>query len=53
MDREFLYHLLLHIGIDDPDDYIDTIPKETMERLISKLTKEEIDEILQSMKKDV
>lgn len=49
MDKRFIYYLLLYIGIKDPEDYIDTIPKDTMDKLISQLTLEEIDEILITM----
>lgn len=49
MDKRFIYYLLLYIGIKDPEDYIDTIPKDAMDRLISQLTLEEIDEILITM----
>lgn len=49
MDKRFIYHLLLYIGIEDPEDYIDTIPKDVMDKLISQLTLEEIDEILNTM----
>lgn len=50
MDREFLYHLLLYIGIEDPEDYIDHIPRTTIDVLIAQLTPNEIDEILEEIK---
>lgn len=51
MNRDFIYHLLLYIGIKYPEDYIDSISKETMDALIAKLTIEEINEILEEIKK--
>lgn len=50
MDRDFIYHLLLYIGIKYSEDYIDSISKETMDALIAKLTIEEINEILEEIK---
>lgn len=53
MDRQFILHLLIYLGIKNPEDVIDNISKNVLDDLLSHLTMEEIDEILQSMKRNV